>query len=76
MAKKIEPPESTKRVADCLFRLKDGICCNAKNYLRPHHCNGYCVEKLDRWFRDSYPEMDDAEIRSHVAILTEDEEAK
>ena len=73
MSKKIEPPESTKRTEDCVFRVADDVCCNSKNYLRPHRCNGYCVEKLDQWMREAHPEMEENEIKHHVAILTEDE---
>ncbi len=72
MPKKIQPPESTRRVEDCVFRLADDTCCNANNYLRPHRCNGYCVVKLDQWLRVAHPEMGDEEIHSCVARLTGD----
>lgn len=64
------PPDHTKRIENCKFRVRDDICCNAKNYLRPHKCNGFCVEKLDQWLREKYPELDEETIVATVIKLT------
>jgi len=64
---KYKPPDDTKSTKDCLFRNDANICCNAKNYLRSHKCGEYCVEKVDQWLRETYPELDEEEI---VAIVT------
>jgi len=71
MARIKEPPESTKRIENCKLRIQDDICCNSKNYLRPHQCNGYCVEKVDQWLREAHPELDEKEIQDHVIRITQ-----
>jgi len=71
--KKISPPESTKRIKNCNFRVRDEICCNARNYLRPHKCNEFCVEKPDRWLREKYPELDEKTIVATITELTSHE---
>ena len=76
MIKIEDPPESTKRIEDCNLRVQNDICCNAKNYLRPHQCNGYCVEKVDQWLRQNHPELDEEEIINHVIRITQHKVAK
>jgi len=71
MQKEIVPPESAIRIEDCKFRTDNDQCCHAKNYLRPHRCNGFCVYRVDQWLRETHPEMSDEEVVSLVARLTE-----
>lgn len=68
---KLNPPDYTKRIENCRFRLSNDSCCHAKNPLRPHTCNGYCVEKLDAWLRADHPELDDETITEIIIEFTD-----
>jgi len=70
---KYTPPDDTKSTEDCLFRGDVNMCCNAKNYLRPHKCGKYCVEKVDRWLREIYSQLDEEEIVAIITKLTQRE---
>jgi len=69
------PPDYTRRVENCRYRIADDVCCNARNYLRPHKCNGFCVEKLDGWIRATYPELDNEAVITMVSRLSHHEPA-
>jgi len=62
------PPEYTKRVENCKYRVTGDNCCSARNPLRPHICNGYCVERLGEWLKEAHPELDEV---SRIAIIVE-----
>jgi len=66
----IKPPEYTKKVENCVFRISGDQCCNALNPLRPHACNNYCVDALYMWLKVAYPEFDEETRRSVILELT------
>ena len=70
---KYMPPDYTKRIEECKFRGRDGICCNARNYLRPYKCSKYNVEKLDQWLHEAYPQYDEEIIVKIVKKITQHE---
>lgn len=76
MAKLVELPESTKMEKDCKYLSDDGHCNNSKNYLRPHKCGEYCVEKVDKWLRSRYPDLKDDVIKMYVARATKHQTEK
>ena len=70
MLKKLEPPESTKRADDCVYRAKGNLCCNSLNYLRPLRCKKYCVVKVDGWIRETFPELPEEQTKRHVIWIS------
>ena len=66
----ISPPDYTKKNKGCHYLSEDGRCCHAKNYLRNHMVDTYCVVLLDEWIRQKFPDYEDTKVEALIKQIT------